>query len=102
MNLFEYADTRPYPVSPGWKGTDTSRAAAESIPASILRGKVLRIYQLRGACTADEVAEALHMSVLSVRPRVTELKSLGKIVDTGIRRPNRSGRSAAVMKVIAP
>jgi hypothetical protein len=93
-------DLFSYPTSPGWKGAETSRAAAESINASVLRGKVLRIYELRGPCTADEAAEALHTSILSIRPRVTELKALGKLVDTGIRRPNRSGRSAAVLKVI--
>ena len=80
------------------KGEVVGRLASRI--ASVLRGKVLRIYELRGPCTADEAAEALHTSILSIRPRVTELKALGKLVDTGIRRPNASGRSAAVLKVI--
>lgn len=98
MDLFSYAES--YPSTAGWKGTsDTSRLAASSIPAPLLRAKVLRIYELRGPCTADEAAEALHMSVLSIRPRCSELRASGKIVDSGIRRPNNSGRSAVVWRL---
>lgn len=95
-------DLFSYPQAAGHRGSDTSRAAAESIPAHIIRGKVLKVYELRGPCTADEVAEALHMSVLTVRPRVTELKAMGKLVDTRLRRPNKSGRKAAVLKAVVP
>lgn len=88
-----------YPYTAGHRGTDTSRAAAESIPASLLRGKVLAEFQRRGALTADECAAGLGLSVLSVRPRVTELGNLGKLIDTKTRRQNASGRSAIVWRV---
>lgn len=49
--------------------------------------------------TADEVAQRLNLSVLSVRPRVSELNKFGWIVKTGERRKNASGMSAAVWRV---
>jgi predicted ArsR family transcriptional regulator len=92
-------DLFSYPTVAGHRGTDTSRAAAESIPASLLRGKVLTEFQRRGAMTADECADAMRSSVLSIRPRVTELHKFGKLMDTGTRRKNASGRSAIVWKI---
>jgi hypothetical protein len=47
--------------------------------------------------TADECAHRLGMNILSVRPRFTELKALGLIHDTGLRRRNWSTRMAKVM-----
>jgi predicted ArsR family transcriptional regulator len=95
FNLFSY------PYAAGHRGTDTSRAAAEIIPASLLRGKVLEAFQRNGEMTADECAERLCASILSIRPRCTELRNMGKLVDTGSRRPNASGRSAIVWRVAA-
>lgn len=100
MNLFEYADARPYPHSAGWKARETSRAAAEHCPAPLLRAKVLSEFSRQGYMTADECAASLGLSVLSVRPRVTELSNLGKLMDSGFRRPNASGRSAIVWRVV--
>lgn len=100
MDLFAYADS--YPAVPGWKARDTSRAAAEATPAQLLRGKVLAEFKRYGGCwlTADEVAERLGLSVLSVRPRVCELSALGSIYDSGERRKNASGRSAIVWRPV--
>lgn len=89
-------DLFSYPYAAGHRGTDTSRAAAESIPASLLRGKVMDAFKRYGSMTADECAERLCTSILSIRPRCTELRNMGKLVDTGTRRPNASGRSAIV------
>ncbi len=50
--------------------------------------------------TADQVAARLGESVLSIRPRITELKKTNRIADTGRRRKNHSGRAAAVMVAI--
>lgn len=95
------SQTTPYPHSAGYQNTDTSKAAAESIPAHLLRAKVLREFERRGAMTADECASALHSSVLSIRPRVTELGKLGRLVATSERRTNASGRKAIVWRVAA-
>jgi predicted ArsR family transcriptional regulator len=92
-------DLFSYPHAAGFKGAETSRQAAESINASVLRGKVLGAYRLRGHMTADECAEALHIDKLSIRPRISELKELGSLMDAGYRRPNASGRTAIVWKI---
>ncbi len=93
--------TGHYPQSPGWKAeeTETSREAARSVetPAKTLRRKCHEA--LKGAAmTADEVAELLGASVLSVRPRVSELKAQGKVEATDKRRCNVSGKTAVVWR----
>lgn len=93
-------DLFTYPQAAGWKARETSRAAAEATPAKLLRGKVLAEYQRQQYMTADECAQALGLSVLSVRPRVTELGNLGRLMDSGFRRRNASGRSAIVWKPV--
>jgi hypothetical protein len=94
-------DLFDYPLSPGHYGSDTSRAAAEHIASDAARLRTLVLGSLRhhGPATADEVAGRLALSILSVRPRCTELLKSGAIVDTGNRRPNSSGRNAKVWRV---
>lgn len=91
-----------YPRSPGWKEETTSREAAEAMEgrADTVRAEVLEALKTR-PMTADEVAQALRESVLTVRPRVTELFQEGRIGRTGERRKNRSGRDAHVFRAIA-
>ena len=93
-----------YPHAPGAQNTDTSRAAAASIAptAATLRDRVLDLYQRSRGLTADEAAGKLGLSILSIRPRVTELARLGKLRDSGDRRKNGSGRSAVVWVPIYP
>lgn len=93
-------DLFTYPQAAGWKARETSRAAAERTPAPILRAKVLAEFQRQNYMTADECAAALRLSILSIRPRVTELSNLGKLMDSGFRRQNASGRSAIVWKPV--
>ena len=89
----------------GYQRTDTSQSAAEHVSrsgrAAILSRKVLEAYHASVfGLTADECADQLGESILSIRPRVTELKFKGLLADTGVRRENASGRSAAVMKAV--
>jgi predicted ArsR family transcriptional regulator len=95
-DLFAYG----YPNSPGYRLTDTSIAAAQSIDNKTLQ-KLVAAELSKAPGTADEIAGRLGRNILSIRPRLTELKRLGRIVDTGIRRPNASGRSAAVFALAA-
>jgi hypothetical protein len=88
----------PYPDQPGHqRGSRTSLEAAQAIApaAPTLRERCLDILKL-GNCTADEVADKLEASILSVRPRIAELKSRGLVFDTGNRRKNASGVNAVV------
>ena len=87
-----------YPEVPGQQRTDTSIAAApDPESAATLRNIALSIIR-RCPCTADEVARIMQRHILSVRPRVTELKRMGLIEDSGERRKNVSGKKAIVWK----
>ena len=102
VDLFTYEAPRPgYPDAPGYRELDTSRKAAESMADSAprLRLQVLDLVRRTpGGLTPDEAADRLQLSVLSVRPRFTELSATGQIEDTGQRRKNASGRSAKVWR----
>lgn len=89
-----------YPGRPGAKTAGTSQDAADSmIPtAAYLRQKCLDALRSGRAMTPDECATRLDLSVLSVRPRFTELSASGHIEPTGERRENASGRSAKVYR----
>jgi predicted ArsR family transcriptional regulator len=109
VDLFEHArlmGTRfdrgaNYPQSPGYRQTDTSKAAAESMKPSkaILRAAVLNLLYPALCVTADEAADILGIDKLSIRPRFSELREEGLIVDTGDRRRNDSGRKAIVWRL---
>lgn len=99
-DLFRYGENT-YPFSAGYRDTDTSEAAAQSVDAKTLRAKVLDTISRHGPLTADETAGKIGCNILSIRPRLTELKRLGKITDTGERRENLSGRKAAVYRLAA-
>jgi len=102
MPMFAFAAS--YPDCPASRPVDTSIEAAERIEerAPDIRDRALSIIRSAGVmgATADEVAERLHLTVLSVRPRISELKKMGLICDSEVRRTNRSGRRAAVMVAV--
>lgn len=88
---------------PGYKRMDTAREAAKQAVPKMkkFQGDILMTLEKAGPMTADEVAAHLGASVLSIRPRFTELLTAGKIRDTGQRRENASGRRAAVWEIAA-
>jgi hypothetical protein len=82
-------------------GRDTSLAAADEIAerAPVLRDLVLlAIRHSDVGLTADEAAAAIGISILSIRPRVSELAKLAEITDSGDRRRNQSGKLAIVWR----
>ena len=91
-----------YPATPAAGRTDTSAEAAEMLAPSVetIRAQVFEyIRNTTDGATADEAADDLGLSILTVRPRFTELKRLGQIVDSEQRRRNwRSNRTAIVWK----
>jgi hypothetical protein len=94
-----------YPMSPGFKSDGTSRQAANAIApmARNLRGRVLEYIKASTAPPmADEIADQLGKSVLSVRPRVAELHRLGEIRPAESRGKNESGHAAARWKPSPP
>jgi len=89
-----------YPLTPGFK---VSGPSAEACPtpddAATLRGKCLELVKLRGDMTADEAADMLVVDKLAIRPRFSEMRRKGWIFDSGLRRPNSSGKSATVWTI---
>ncbi len=97
-------DWKPrYPDSPGFKVSGTSEEAAEAIKPVVhyLQGEIIKVLGAYwpGGLTPDECAELLNESILSVRPRFSELKEKKLIVKSGERRKNKSGRAADVWRV---
>lgn len=86
----------------GYRPSETSFEAAEETQheAPFWRLMVMQDLNLNGPSTADEIARRLNASVLTIRPRVSELRNTRKIYDTGERRKNVSGKSATVWAII--
>ena len=94
-----------YPHQPGSKAAGTSLQAADEMkgPASILRTRVMVLLEHNvDGVTADEAAAALCQSVLSIRPRFSELLAKGFIKDSGERRRNTSCKTATVWQIVLP
>jgi hypothetical protein len=90
-----------YPDAPGYKRDGTSAEAADAVQpkAQLLRAMILVQLQ-RMPLTADECADRMNRSILSVRPRFSELERLGHIRDSGARRRNVvSGHRAIVWEL---
>lgn len=88
-----------YPERPGWKATDTSRAASIAIGATAAAVRLRTLAAIKaapGGLTADEAAANIGESILTVRPRVAELRRYGQVMDSGARRRNVSGHTAIV------
>lgn len=77
--------------------TDTSAEAAEKIKpdAPTLREKVYALVALK-PLTSDEIATMMGEDILSIRPRLSELREKGLIGDSGLRRPNIKGNRQIV------
>lgn len=104
LDLFAYKPQIPANINAGFKEPTTSQDAAIAIEATgvagRLRGLVLDSLRDFGAMSTDECAAMLGESVLSIRPRFSELKHAKLIEDTGIRHKNASGMSAKVWRSV--
>lgn len=89
-----------YPDFPGYKEHTTSKQAAIEVAgrAGTLRKLCLNCLKER-PFTADEIAGILGESVLSIRPRISELRTKGLIEKTKERRLNASGKQAIVWRI---
>jgi predicted transcriptional regulator len=89
-----------YPHAPAEGRTDTSADAASSIrtlTARVQRAAYHAIAEMGShGLTTDELAARLGMERTTVQPRTSELRRLGRIIDSGQRRHNRNGKRAIV------
>jgi hypothetical protein len=93
---------------------DTSSEARASItPEEItrLQGEILQLLARVGPMTDEEITLQIHVGTFptvpadsSIRTRRSELVTLGKVEDSGERRPSRSGRAMTVWRsvVVSP
>ena len=87
-------------------GPETSNAAAASLDPDHLGKLARRVYdeisyaaaEGSAGLTCDQVEQLLSGSHQTISARVNELRDKGYIVDSGVRRPTRSGRKAAVWR----
>lgn len=73
-----------------------SEEAVEKVDRAYWRDKVMAEYE-KGPATADEVAYALGADILTIRPRVTELRKARLLYAVGLRRTNDRGNKCAVL-----
>lgn len=48
-----------------------------------------------GPATGSELARQLGITILTIRPRLVELRLKGRIIETGVKRKNFNGRNEA-------
>jgi predicted transcriptional regulator len=95
MDLFDY------PNSPGYvRDSSTSLEAAKSMEglAGNLRAKIRLFIERSKGATCDEVESAMDLRHQTASARITELRLLGEIEKTEIKRATRSGRAAYVYR----
>ena len=83
-------------------GPDTERAAAHKV-ARRVKGRRLQVlsalFSLRRGGTSEDISTCSGLSVLSVRPRLTELQEMNLIADSLVRSKNTWGNSEIVWKI---
>ena len=96
-------DFDKYPHKAGHRGVRTSVESANSINKEISRLKKTILLELEKhypkGLTGSELANKLNRSILTIRPRTTELKLLGLIIDTEKSRKNENGKSEIIYKL---
>lgn len=96
------ADCRPRETA-----RQCSKEALEAIDRHTLLAYTLNAYfrALPGDLTADEATDrvkdmGLNVTILSIRPRVTELKKAGLLAETGNKRKNKTGKNCHALKYV--
>jgi len=92
-----------YPHKAGHRGVRTSISAAEDINKHLSRIKKMVLLELSKVypkgLTGTEIADKTKRSILSIRPRTTELKILGLIIDTEETKKNDAGKPEIIYKL---
>jgi hypothetical protein len=93
-------DVPGYPFSPAPGKTDTSKEAADAMQPHCGRLQADALAAIREAGedghTADEVVDRRGGNRWSIQPRISELRQMGLVVDSGRRRQNVTGKRAIV------
>jgi len=104
MNTDLFTWQEQYPMTPGHRGVSSSIEAAEKIKPKVggMRGRVYGIIKLCGeeGTTVEELCAFMKLEAKHVQPRVSELRKLGKVIDSGLKRKSESGVSVIVWKAV--
>ncbi len=89
-------------IIPPHSGSDTSRAAAEAIAphTDTIRGEIFDALKRTGGLTNGEGQTLLGRLGDTYRPRIVELRAMGLVRDSGVRRKGPSGRAAIVWEAV--
>ena len=82
------------------KGTE--RAAAHKVAPHVVGRRLQALYALHtlgGGGTGEQIARAAELSILSIRPRLTELLEMELIEDAGKVRRNAFGNNETVWNI---
>ena len=85
-----------YPEQPGHRGVETSIDAAKAVDSKQIRNQIIQELEGSAGYTSVELAVLLQLPFFSVQPRLSELKAMGMIHDTGIRREGRTKQKMIV------
>lgn len=77
---------------------DTSREALQSVNTQLWRDRTLVCLSYR-PMTCDEVEVMVEGTHQNISARITELRKMGLIIDSGSRRKTRSKRNAIVWRL---
>jgi len=98
-------DFDKYPNVAGHRGVRTSIQSAEEINPYISRIKKMIAIELESVfpdgLTGTELALRLKKNILTIRPRTTEMKLLGIIMDTEKTKKNDAGKPEIIYKLRA-
>ena len=98
-------DFDKYPNKAGHRNIRTSVESAEQINPQLRRLHKIVILELEKVfpkgLTGSELANRVNRNLLTIRPRTTELKLLGLIVDTEKTRKKENGKSEIIYKLRA-
>ena len=96
-------DFDKYPYKAGHRGVRTSRQSADEINPKLRRLQKMILIELEKVypegLNTSELARLTKKNILTIRPRTTELKLLGLIIDTETTRKNDGGKSEIVYKL---
>ena len=98
-------DFDKYPHKAGHRNIRTSVESAEQINPQLRRLHKIILLELEKVfpkgLTSSELTNKLNKNLLTIRPRTTEMKHLGLIVDTEKTRKNEGGKSEIIYKLRA-
>jgi|TARA_B110000444_G_C18828860_1_gene591948 hypothetical protein len=99
----EFSFKDKYPHKAGHRNIDTSIEVAKKVNKTLKRISKIVLLELEKVypkgLTGTEIANKCNRSILSIRPRTTELKALGLIIDTEDRRKNEWNNNEIVYKL---